>query len=56
MDKANHWEQVYRTKAPNAVSWFRPHLERSLELIERAAPKQSSAVISMTNFRDGISV
>ncbi len=47
MDKVNHWEQVYRTKAPNAMSWFRPHLERSLKLIERAAPIQSSAVIDI---------
>lgn len=31
-----HWERVYGTKAPDQVSWFRPHLETSLSLIERA--------------------
>ena len=47
MDTESHWEKVYRNKAPNAVSWFRPHLERSLALIERAAPKHSSAIIDI---------
>ncbi|NMW25263.1 SAM-dependent methyltransferase, partial [Rhodanobacter denitrificans] len=37
-DKQKHWETVYRTKAPDAVSWYRPHLDTSLALIERAAP------------------
>lgn len=36
MDKHEHWERVYDTKAPDQVSWFRPHLETSLALIERA--------------------
>ncbi len=28
---AEHWEQVYRTQAPEAMSWHAPHLETSLE-------------------------
>ena len=47
MNPENHWEQVYRTKAPDTVSWFRPHLERSLELIAKAATGLSSAVIDI---------
>jgi SAM-dependent methyltransferase len=47
MNPENHWEQVYRIKAPDAVSWFRPHLERSLELIAKAATSLSSAVIDI---------
>jgi len=31
-----HWEHVYESKAPDQVSWFRPHLETSITLIERA--------------------
>jgi 2-polyprenyl-3-methyl-5-hydroxy-6-metoxy-1,4-benzoquinol methylase len=31
-----HWERVYGTKAPDQMSWFRPHLDTSLALIERA--------------------
>ena len=31
-------------KAPTAVSWYRPHLETSLSLIERVASKDSSII------------
>jgi hypothetical protein len=37
MDQKTHWEQVYQTKAPNAVSWYRQHLEKSFEFIQKAA-------------------
>jgi 2-polyprenyl-3-methyl-5-hydroxy-6-metoxy-1,4-benzoquinol methylase len=47
MDPRAHWETVFRTKPPEGVSWFRPHLEMSLRLIERAAPDRSAAVIDV---------
>lgn len=47
MDARAHWEQVYATKRPEQVSWFRPHLERSLELIERAAPDRLSLIVDV---------
>lgn len=48
MGKArNHWDAVYRSKAPDAVSWYRAHLERSLALIERVAPDPSAAIIDV---------
>jgi SAM-dependent methyltransferase len=47
MNTANHWEKVYREKAPNTVSWYRPHLERSLELIQSAAPARVAAIIDI---------
>ena len=43
----NHWDTVYRTKAPDAVSWYRPHLERSLELIEAVAPDLSASILDV---------
>ncbi len=42
-----HWDTVYRTKATDAVSWYRPHLERSLALIKRAAPDLSASIIDI---------
>ena len=45
MDVEQYWEKVYRTKAPDQVSWFRPHLETSLALIERATRGDKSASI-----------
>jgi SAM-dependent methyltransferase len=47
MDAQNHWEKIYAEKAPNAVSWFRPHLETSLELIERLAPGRQELIIDV---------
>src|SRR5258706_3085873 len=47
MNTATHWEKIYREKAPDTVSWYRPHLETSLELIERAAPARSGAIIDV---------
>lgn len=46
-DKPQHWETVYRTRAPDAVSWYRPHLDTSLALIERAAPDRNTAVLDV---------
>jgi len=47
MDAQSHWESIYGKKAPDAVSWYRPHLETSLELIERAAPGYSAPIIDI---------
>src|SRR5262249_29283268 len=47
MDARSHWENVYSTKAPNAVSWYRLHLETSLEIIQRVAPTRSTAIIDV---------
>ncbi|MEO8870017.1 MAG: class I SAM-dependent methyltransferase [Granulicella sp.] len=47
MDVQNHWERIYTEKAPDAVSWYRPHLETSLALIEKATPDHNSSVIDV---------
>jgi predicted RNA methylase len=47
MDTKGHWENVYMTKAPDAVSWYRPHLETSLPLIERAADTRTASIIDV---------
>ena len=47
MDTKTHWENVYATKAPETVSWYRPHLETSLALIERVANSQSAPIIDV---------
>jgi len=36
IDARKHWDEVYATKRPTGVSWYQPHLSRSLALIERA--------------------
>jgi len=47
MDTQTHWEKIYTEKAPDAVSWYRPHLETSLALIEQAAPGCSASVVDV---------
>ena len=39
-----HCDKIYTEKSPNAVSWYRAHLETSLSLIERVASKDSAIV------------
>jgi SAM-dependent methyltransferase len=47
MNSQSHWEKIYAEKAPEAVSWYRPHLEKSLSLIEQIAPGTSAAIIDV---------
>jgi hypothetical protein len=47
MNVQDHWERIYGTKAPGEVSWYRPHLEVSLKLIERAVPDFSASIIDV---------
>jgi 2-polyprenyl-3-methyl-5-hydroxy-6-metoxy-1,4-benzoquinol methylase len=47
MDTGSHWENIYRTKAPDAVSWYRLHLDRSLGLIELASPDHTASIIDV---------
>jgi 2-polyprenyl-3-methyl-5-hydroxy-6-metoxy-1,4-benzoquinol methylase len=46
-DAKTHWEKIYTTEAPEQVSWYRPHLEMSLSLIERAADEDPAAIIDV---------
>jgi hypothetical protein len=45
MDAQRHWETVYGAKAPDKVSWYRPHLDTSRNLIERATSGRFTASI-----------
>lgn len=47
MSIESHWENIYGCKAAHEVSWFRPHLETSLKLIERAATDFSASIIDV---------
>lgn len=43
----SHWENVYTTKTRDQVSWYRPHLETSLALIERSVRGRSASIIDV---------
>ena len=47
MNPQTHWERIYTEKPPDAVSWYRLHLEKSLSLIEQFVPGKSAAIIDV---------
>jgi SAM-dependent methyltransferase len=47
MSSKHHWEHVYGSKSATGVSWYVPHLDRSLQLIQRAAPDRHAAIIDV---------
>src|SRR4051794_6452727 len=47
MQQPSHWEKVYLTKAPNSVSWYRPHLELSVNLIAQVAGGPLASIIDI---------
>jgi len=47
MDRREHWENVYRHKAPTALSWFQPEPAVSLALIARVAPDLGAPIIDV---------
>ncbi len=46
-DRKSHWERVYATKRPDDVSWFRPHLDRSLAFLDRSALDMNSSIVDV---------
>jgi hypothetical protein len=47
MNKEQHWERIYQTKASTEVSWYQPEARLSLELIGRVAPKLDDPVLDV---------
>jgi hypothetical protein len=47
MDVRTHWEKIYEQNAPSEVSWYSPHLEKSIALIEQAASDRSASIIDV---------
>lgn len=47
MSDQTHWEQVYSTKARDAVSWYQPRPETSLRLIQALELPASAALIDV---------
>jgi SAM-dependent methyltransferase len=47
IEKAHHWENVYRNKSFDAVSWYAPHLAESLRLIEQLCLDKTAAIVDI---------
>lgn len=44
MDVQTHWERIYRTKKASQLSWYRAHLEKSVELIAAAGGRDACII------------
>lgn len=47
MSRDEHWETIHRRGRPEEVSWYRPHLERSLHFVEEAGLTSDAAVLDV---------
>jgi len=47
MDRHQHWERIHGVKAPVDVSWYRPHLERSLAFVDGAGLPVNASIIDV---------
>jgi SAM-dependent methyltransferase len=47
VDPKKHWDAVYQAKRPDEVSWYRPHLDVSLELITRTVADRDARIVDV---------
>ena len=47
MRNREHWDALYGQKRPEQVSWYQPHLERSLRFIDAANLARDAAIIDV---------
>ncbi len=47
LQKREHWETIYSTKAPDSVSWYQEHAKTSLNLIENLKLNKSAPIIDV---------
>lgn len=47
MSRETHWQRLYASKPVDEVSWYRPHLEMSLELIRATELPKNGRIIDV---------
>lgn len=47
METQSHWENVYKNKKADEVSWFQPHLTKSLELIRETGIDKKARIVDV---------
>lgn len=47
MNSRTHWNEIYRSRGPDQVSWFEPEATVSLEMIERVLPDRNASIIDV---------
>ena len=47
MSDKTHWEEIYAQRSATNVSWYRPHLDVSLDLIRETGVKEDARIIDV---------
>jgi ubiquinone/menaquinone biosynthesis C-methylase UbiE len=47
IERKSHWESVYESKSDQEVSWFREHLDNSLNMILKTGVEKDAAIIDV---------
>lgn len=47
MNRKSHWESIYTTKGSSSLSWFQPHPQRSVDLIERTGLPKNAKILDV---------
>lgn len=47
MNRQQHWENVYQSKLATEVSWYRDHLENSLQMIVNTGVDKTASIIDV---------
>jgi SAM-dependent methyltransferase len=47
MSRRSHWETIYTSKAESEVSWYREHLETSIELIQKIDLPRTAEILDV---------
>jgi SAM-dependent methyltransferase len=47
MDAKAHWDKIHTEKARDGVSWYTPHLDWSLKLIDQLAGNRASSILDV---------
>jgi SAM-dependent methyltransferase len=47
MNRKSHWESIYATRGSSSLSWFQPHPQRSLDLIERTGLPTNAKILDV---------
>jgi SAM-dependent methyltransferase len=47
MEPKSHWENIYTTKAPTQVSWYKEHLKTSLQFIKQIGVEETAYIIDV---------
>jgi len=47
MDTRERWDAIYGKRGPKGVSWYRPHLDRSLHFVDQAGLPPDAAILDV---------